>query len=493
MNLIAAPGHVATRVLKNTVAQITALAATVVSKLLITVVIGRLFGPDRVGEFAFVITFTALFHFLSTGGVTWSLIREVATHREEAARYAANGLGAVIGTGLSTVPILVGLVTLMGYPSATRIAVALVGLGMAFEGMGQVVNAVFSGFERMEMGAFIAIAQEVTFLVVGTAVLWMRLPFLWFFSVYVPSRLAGFLTGWFLYRRAFGYALLPRLEMGFVLRLLRLSLPYAVNMALGPVYLRIDVVMLSLWQGNQAVGLYEAATTIFYRLNIFARTFNAALMPLLAREFEEGTGRVRRYLYAAAKYQVAFGVPLTVLCVALAGPGMRWLYGDTFRASATVFRLMALIIVVRFLNNTLANGLTATGLQTGRSLAVAWAAVVNIALNLYAIPHYSFIGATGSTILTELAFGGGLFVLLSRRVPRPLPFRALLKPVAAGLAMAGVVWGLRALPGLLLYPLALGVYLGTFVALRPFEPAEVQVVRRWIRFPFGARERPAKG
>ncbi|MDY6876696.1 MAG: flippase [Chloroflexota bacterium] len=469
------------RVAKNAMAQIIALASTTVSKLLITIIIGRLFGAERVGEFAFVMTFSLIFTFLSTAGIPWAMIREVATHRDQAFRYAENGLTIVTFTGLCTIPLMIITASLMGRPATTCVAIGFVGLALVFDGLAQIVGAVFNGLERMEMAAIVMIVQELAFLIVGAVVLFLRLPFIWLFVVYVPSRLAGFLVSLPLYHKLLGRSLRPSWNRSFARDMLRMTAPYAANMALGPIYLRIDVVMLAFFQGNIAVGLYEAATSIFYRFNVFARTINNALMPLMAREFESQAERISTYINAAIKYQVVMGMPLSVVCVMLAGPLMNLLYGEGFELSATVFRLLATIITLRFIDNTLATALTASNLQSGRSIAVALAAVFNIVINLVVLPTYSFVGAAITTILTEVCFFSLLYLYLARRVSHPIDSRLLLKPAFAGSAMALALWLLRAWPLLPLLLLGSTVYLVTLVAVGTFSQQEVQVVLQIFR------------
>lgn len=481
----------ATRVAKNTAGQLAALGSTIVSKLLITIVVARIFGPEQVGDLAFVTTFTLLFNFMSSAGVPWALIRETATHRNEVDLYVSNGLGLVSISGLLTVPVMVAVVAILGYPGSIQLAVALTGLALMFEGLGQVLNGVLSGLERMELGALILIVQELAFLVMGGVVLFLHLPFGWLFGVYIPSRLAGLITGLLLYRKLFGHMVWPRLQGRFGRELLQLSLPYALNVALGPVYLRVDVLMLSFFQGNVAAGYYEAATTIFNRLNVFARTLNNALLPLMAREFEADStpaGRVNgilKYIHAAVKYQLVLGVPITVACVMLAERFIYLVYGPGFEASAVVFRVLTTIVCLQFIDNTLATALTAIGLQGRRTLAVGIAAIFNIAINLYAVPRYSFIGTAVTTVLTEGVFFGVLFATLSRRVRAEqrraghlLASGPFVKPVLAGLAMAAGLWGLGWLP-LGLVALAGGVvYVIALVVLRVFTPAEMHVLLR---------------
>ncbi len=469
------------RVTKNVVAQIVALASTMVSKLLITIIIGRLFGAERVGEFAFVMTFSLMFSFLSTAGIPWAMIREVATHRDQAHRYTQNGLTIVTATGLTAIPLMIAIALLLGRSATTCIAVGLAGLALAFDGLAQTVCAVFNGFERMELAAAVTIVQELTFLIIGAAVLFLRLPFLWLFVIYVPSRLVGFLSSLLLYHKLLGRPLRPGWDKPFARDMLRITVPYAADMAVGPVYLHADVVMLTYFHGNVAVGLYEAATSIFYRFNVFARTINNALMPLMAREFESQVEHIRIYVNAAIKYQVAIGMPLSVACVMLAGPLMQLLYGEAFELSATAFRLLAMVITLRFIDYTLATALTASNLQSERFIAVALTAVFNVIVNLFVLPVHSFVGAAITTILTEVWSFSLLYLYLARRVSHPLDFQLLLKPAFAGSGMALILWLLRDMPILPLFLLGGVVYLIALFAVGTFSRQEVQFFYKSLR------------
>jgi O-antigen/teichoic acid export membrane protein len=463
--MTAATQQVAKRVVRNTVAQVAAMASTVVSKLLITILLGRLFGAERVGDYAAVMTFGLLFTFLASLGLHWTLIRETAVHAEDVHQYAGNGFSLVFMAGLLTIPLMVGAAAGLGYGRELLAAVALMGLALLFDCLAQLVGAVFNGLERMELGAAIIIVQEVTFLLAGVLVLWLRLPFLWLFVVYVPSRFVGLLLAFGLYRRLFGRGLRPEFDIPFIRSLLRTTAPFAANMALGPIYLRVDVLLLSFYKGSLAVGLYEATAAIFYRFNILARMFNNALMPVMAREYETEAARIRSYVNAAARYQTLIGLPLTLFCMLLGERIVVLIYGPDFAESGLVFSLMASIILLRFLDNTLATTLTAVNMQTQRSIIVGLTAVFNIALNVYVLPLYSFQGAAVTTILTELVFFAGLYLVLARRVPQPLQWSGLVRPFLAAMAMGLAVWLLGDRPLLLHLIVSGAVYVGVLLAL----------------------------
>jgi len=468
------------RVGKNTLAQIAMSAVRMVSRFLIVLILARLAGRELLGDYTFVMTFTGMFTFLVGMGMTLSLMREVAKHRDQASKMVGHALIITILNGLWVVPLMIGIVALLGRPPAIRIAVVLAGIATVLEVMGLQLNAVFGGFERMELSAAVIIIQELAFLVVGAVVLALGLPFVWLFVTYIVSRLVSFGAGTVIYRRTIGTFWL-QFDGAYVRQMLRLSAPFAVQAALGPIYLRVDVLMLSYFQGSAAVGLYAAATSIFYRFNIFARMFNQALMPFLTREYSTLGRQIRRYIRAAAKYQTVLGIPLMVIGLALAGRLIPFLYGSEFEDTVLVFQLLSSITVLRLLDNTLATSLTATDLQGWRSTITVLAAAVNIGLNLVILPRYSFRGAAVTTIITEVFFGSALYLVLRRRVPQPFDFKQFFRPFLAGLIMAGIIWVTHEawLP-LLLFVGGLA-YVTSLLVLGTFSGRELRVLLRATR------------
>jgi O-antigen/teichoic acid export membrane protein len=94
-------------------------------------------------------------------------------------------------------------------------------------------------------------------------------------------------------------------------------------------------------------------------------------------------------------------------------------------------------------------------------------ALVNVALNLVAIPRWGMVGACGATVLSEALCFVLLFIAFRRAVPGMAIGRAVVPPVAAG-ALGGVTLMLAApwLP-----PGPLGLALGATAALAGFTGA----------------------
>ena len=420
---------------KNTLAQIVSYAAQVVSRFVFLIVVGRLVGAENVGDYSFVVTYSMAFTFLTDLGLGWLLKREVARHRDEVARYVGNAFVASLLTSSFSVIVMGLLINLLGYPQHLIWAVYLGSLSMAPAAFAGLLQAAFQAYERMELETVSLLAQEGLFLLGGTIALLLNVPFIWVFVAHLVSRGAGLAVAWLLYQRAIG-PVRWCFEWPFCRQLVIKALPFAVNMALSVVYVRIDVLMLSYWHGNTNLGFYEAATNLALRLNVLARLFVTSLAPAMAHAYLRSVLEVRRYARTAVRYLALLSLPLTVGVWMLAAPIIGLLYGlEEFMPSILPLQILASMTVLRFLDTTLSMTLTAVDRQGWRTACVAIAAVVNVLVNLMLLPRYSYIGASIAAVLTEVIFFMALSVFLRRCMPGAIQPQVFLRPTLAALVM----------------------------------------------------------
>jgi O-antigen/teichoic acid export membrane protein len=130
----------------------------------------------------------------------------------------------------------------------------------------------------------------------------------------------------------------------------------------------------------------------------------------------------------------AVSMPLMVGSLLLAPRLIPAIYGDDFVPAVFCFQILAIVIPIRMLGHTFGTALTAADHQTHRTVAVAGAAALNVLLNLYFIPRWSYVGAAETTGITEVA----LFVVYA------IMLRRLLGP--SHVARAVIVSGLACVP-----------------------------------------------
>jgi len=471
----------AKRVAKNTASQAAQTIAIVASKLLLGIVIARLQGPEALGDFTRVMTFTLAFMFLNNFGLNVLMMRDIAQQRDRIHDYLDNALTICLGLGLLSVPVMGAVAILLGQSQVIVLAVCLTAVALMLETFGHLFAGAFSGYERMELGALAIIVQEAAFLVIGALVLFLQLPFLWLFVIYILSRFIGLIASIDIYRRI--WKRMPRLGFDWpLIKILgRKTLPFAVNIALSPVFARVDILILDYFHGKVAVGIYEAASTLFYRLNVLARMVNLPIMPLIAREYPTEGKKVVGYLERAIKIQAVVALPITIAAWVVGGHIITGLYTDKFDATVIAFQIMASITFLRFLDHALGVTLTAIGLEARRSLATGALAVFNVVINLLVLPRFSYVGAAVTSVLTEIGYFVLLYWFVRTRLPNPLHLRDLVKPALASFVMGVPLWLMRGWPILVSLPIGLVVYGVATIALRVLSPGEMEFLLKISR------------
>jgi len=379
--------------------QLVGFAARAISGLGVVVLVARSGGPRSLGIFQFALTLTAMLPFFF--GIPSLLAREVARRPADGRKWVEAGtLISLAFGGFFTLLFGVGAVVVDASPE-TILAVPLAGVGMAFDGVARVQFAAFWAWERMNLEALVTVVQEAVFLLATVIVLEMGGGVEGALFAFSGSRALGAGLGWMLVGRHLGGPTVPRGERQFLRTTLRRCTPFAVNDTLTLTYMRVDSVMLGMFKGPVAVGLYQAGTNLVLYLNVLARCINHALYPRMSKAWPDRLGDFRRLRDASYRAIGLIAMPAAVGCLLLAGRTFHLLYGSRFNRAIVTYQLLVLVIPVRMLGNTLSLSLSAANLQTRRTVAVTMAAALNVGLNLYFIPRWSYLGAAVTTVVCE--------------------------------------------------------------------------------------------
>jgi O-antigen/teichoic acid export membrane protein len=476
---------IAIRIGKNALSMLMSFVAKIVSGFLIVVVIARLSSVEEVGDWSTVIAFTWAFTAVMDFGLNRLLVPEIAKRRDEADIYVSNSITLCFLFGLIGWIAMALFANWLAYPQRIVHAVYLAGLAQVHYVLAGLIQSAFRAFERMELETLSVGFQEAVFLVCAIGVLYSGLPFLWIFGAYAFSRWAGVCCSWLLYEKHLG-KLRPRLNPPICRELLVKGWPFAVFSVISILYLRADVLLLSLFRGAAAVGYYEIAANLFLRLNVFARTVNQSLLPLLSREYaikrigESANQRIRKYLNPTIKYQAILAFPMTFGGLILAPQIIEFFYGGGYEASILLFQLLIGFVMLRFIDHTLGITLTAIGQQTRRMVALGGATAINLLLNAVLIPRYSYLGATISSIFTEVFLFIALYLFLSQWVPGVIQLKVLIKPMLGAVVMSAFVLILKNLPLPLLVPLGTAMYVLALFLLKSFSVEEIRTILKLV-------------
>jgi O-antigen/teichoic acid export membrane protein len=319
--------------------------------------------------------------------------------------------------------------------------VFLASIALILDVLARLLFCVTWSWECMELEAAATVFQEGAFIALTFGAVHAGAGVAGVMLAYLASRGLGAAAGWAMICYRGRILLLPRPHSGAWRPILRQTIPFALDDGLSLSYIRIDTVLLGIFKGTTAVGLYQAGTNLVLYANVFARTMNLSLYARMSKAWPGDPKRLAMLRDASLHMLGAIAMPVTVGSLLIAPRLIPAIYGPEFAPAVFCYQLLVLVIPIRMLGHTLGTAITAANGQTRRTVAVAGAAVFNLLLNLYFIPRWSYVGAAETTFITESA----LYVTYA------IMLRRLVGPSRAGHAVA--------LPGLACVPLGLAVLL----------------------------------
>ena len=168
--------------------------------------------------------------------------------------------------------------------------------------------------------------------------------------------------------------------------------PIGAGIVLSALYFRIDVFLVQLWSGTEAVALYNAVFRLVEALRLFPAAVLAVMLPSLVR-----AGDLRPLARVAAPL-TGFAVAATAVLWIAAGWLIPLLYGAPYAAAVPAFRVLLLSFPLLSLNYALTHQLVGWDGQRAYAVLCALALAVNVALNARLIPAWSIEGAAWATL-----------------------------------------------------------------------------------------------
>ncbi len=107
-------------------------------------------------------------------------------------------------------------------------------------------------------------------------------------------------------------------------------------------------IVLSVFHGEAAVGLYAAASRITSFGSPLVASFTSAMFPYLSRLYGESSLAFRRVGEESLKYMLAVALPGIVIVAMFADRVIGTLYGDAYAGAVPVLRIVIWVFVFNF-------------------------------------------------------------------------------------------------------------------------------------------------
>jgi len=190
-------------------------------------------------------------------------------------------------------------------------------------------------------------------------------------------------------------------------RTLKKSLPYGMALVLQTLYLRADLVLISLLLSAEAVGVYGVSARILESFLVLGVFFGQALLPKLS-EGEKSKNKTEQTLVWALEKLLIIAIPVIIGVFLFAPQIITILSSENYLStlenigSENILRLLIPTIFFAFFNQVFTFTLVTKEKQKYLLLVNFIALMLNVSLNIYFLPIYGIISAAISTIFCEI-------------------------------------------------------------------------------------------
>ncbi len=448
----------AKKILGNTLVQVAGRAVMAVASIAILKSVSGFLSVEGYGQYTAVYEFLAFFGIAADFGLFTIGVREMSKGVRERNFVAGNILGMRMLTAVVAMSVAVVAAFLIPNYQGTYIPI-----GIAIASL-SVFLTILQGTISSVLQVELKMQHTTVALVTGKLIslTWM-LATIFYFYAGEPSQesfnqlmIAGLIGNLFsfvyTYRAAAKYAALkPLYDKVYWKEIFFGAFPYGIALVLNMIYFRIDSIMILFIKGPHELGFYGPSMRILEILNVIPVYFMNSVLPVLSRNLTENPKKVERIIQLAMNFLYMAALPMTIGLYLLAYPIIFLITQPEFLSqidkgiygSDVALQILVLGMAISF-NSSLYNySLVALGKQAKLLWINGGAAVLNIAVNLYAIPHWGFRGAAWTTVATEV------FILVAagwtarRYLKYTVDWVSMFKTSIAGLGMGLAVYFLR--------------------------------------------------
>ena len=470
------------RIAKNTAALFAAQFVVSILGLVLSIFIARNLGDVIFGKYSFALAFVAIFAVFSDLGYNTLLIREVARDKSQASKYLNNVISMRALLSLVLFALIAVTINLMGYPADTKNVVYLFGIYTLLVSFSAVFKVTFRAFERMEYEAGITIFANIIRVSLGLLVLFLGYGLIELALVFLFSGVLDLLFGFLVCESRF---VKPKIELDFDFwkSTIKIALPMGMLSLFALIYIRIDTIMLSMMKGDAVVGWYNAAYNLVLAFTPIPQLFMNALFPLMSSYFVSSKDSLKIAYEKSFKYLFILGLPLAVGITLLAERFILLFYGEQFYPSIIALQILAWDILLIFSYMCFAFILASIDKQNQMAVIAGCAALINVILNLFLIPSFSYVGAAIATIVTETILITLYFMLISRSFYKLPISKILIRPLIACLIMGLFIYYFININLILLILLAVLVYFISLYFVKGFSKEDLDLLRQALRYP----------
>lgn len=473
----------ARRIAKNTLFLFVSQIISYILAFFYMIYLARYLGAEGFGILSFALAFTGIFSIFADFGLNTLTVREIARDKSLTGKYFNNVISMKVILSIFTFGSLAVVINLLGYPSEAINVVYFVALSSILTSFSGIFNSIFQAHEKMGHPSIGLVINNVLMFIGVVIGMYYGFNIEEFAFIFVISSVISLAYISIAYILNFSLSKV-KIDTSFWKPTLKEALPFGLTGLSSMVYNYIDSVMLSLIQGNEVVGWYNASYRLILALLYVPITINTAIFPSMSKFHISSQDALKLINEKYFKLMIVTGIPLGAAVTILSDNIIIFVFGYGYLQSVIALQILIWTTVFTFAGASFIKLLESINKQLIMTKISAIGVVINILLNLVLIPKFSYVGAGISTVITEIFIVISV-IKINYKIGYGIPLKSvretLLKVIFSTVIMSVFIVYLKLINLLILVPLAVLVYVLVLYLIKGIDDVDKYLFKQVIK------------
>jgi len=391
------------KIAQNTVINLIGRITSSILGLLGIAIMARYLGVEKFGAFVTIVAFLQFFGILVEFGfslTTVQMISQPGLSKEEENKI----LGNIITLRVVSAGIFLALAPLVAlffpYSNLIKFGIAITVFSFYFLSINQIFVAYFQ--KALKMIA-VTVSENVgrLILVLGLAA---AAYFDWGLLIMLVWLIAGnfinALINFWWSKKWISWKF--QLDKKVCKEIFKRTWPLALSISFNLMYLKTDIIILSVFRSQEEVGLYGATYRIIDVMTTVPIMLMGVALPVLTRYWSENKQDFKNLIQKIWDIFLMLALPVIFGTWIIADKVMVFVAGVDFVAAGDILRILSIAIAAIFLTGLTGYGVVAVHKQKKMMWGYLVVAVLTLIGYFLVIPEYGYIGAAWLTVFSEI-------------------------------------------------------------------------------------------
>ncbi|MDB9374861.1 oligosaccharide flippase family protein [Nodularia sphaerocarpa] len=371
----------------------------------LTAVIARSLGASALGQYLLAVGYYYIFVNLTSQGLKTLFTRELA--REPKITSVCLVSGSLLQFILSIIGYIALVITvfILPYNADTSLICYITGLTIIPFALSNITEAIFQAQEKMHLIAFSTVPIYVLRLFLMIWVMQLNYGIEYISGILVISETLILVIEWLLLIKN----VKPqwKIDKDFIWDTLYQSRTFFAIEGLGIISLKIDLIIISLLESEELIGIYGAISQLFQPFSIIANSIALAGFPGMSKAANIGKEKQREVTQNIIRIMLCMGLPFMLGLLFFSKELLLFVYNnEKFAEASMILNLKSVGLITSSFTQVSSYLLLASGFEKFNLISSLFSSMVGGFAGIVLISQYQLIGAAFMSLLMTFSHLG---------------------------------------------------------------------------------------